>query len=385
MEALGADLVILPIMDPHESLQNPDVCSVRAPVRYLQRSFRRDILSMIRSHGRLLLNHPSRYLKSVGHLLRGSRSWASLRAFVQAGHLGDLALRNRIEHLHAHFAHNPASLARYASLMTGIPYSFTAHAKDLYLSRTNSLVNKAELASFITTCTGYNQRYLQKILPAELHTKVHLVYHGVDTHRFVPASRQSPDLPRILSVGRLVPKKGFRYLIEASRLLREWGIPFHLDIYGGGELHRILRQQIIEAGLSGNVTLHPACTQDELIDRYHQADLFALSPVVMENGDRDGIPNVLLEAMGCGLPVVSTDISGIPELIAHGHNGLLVPAGDAAALAHALAGLLLSATERERLGAEARESIVRRFDARASRTSRRNRSARLVRSRSSRS
>ncbi len=366
MEARGADLILFPIMDPHELLQNPSVQRVRAPTHYLQQSFRQDLPHMLRSHVRLFLHHPGGYTRAIGHLLRGSRSTASLRAFVQAGRLADLAIRYKVDHLHAHFAHNPASLARYASVVTGIPYSFTAHAKDLYLARPNSLVNKAELASFITTCTAANQRYLHEILPRELHHKVHVVYHGVDTQRFIPqGARHSPDVPRLLSVGRLVPKKGYGYLIEAARLLRERKIVFRLDIYGGGELRDDLHRQITAAGLDEIVGLHGACTQDELVDHYRTSDIFVLSPVVTENGDRDGIPNVLLEAMASGLPALSTDISGIPELITHGRNGLLVPPRDPDALAHALAELLLSPSCRERLGAEAHDSVVRRFDARA--------------------
>jgi len=365
MEARGTDLVLFPIMDPGEPLQNPAVHRVRAPIYYLQRSFRQDLPRMLGSHVRLLVRHPIGYIRAVGHLLRGSRSLASFRAFAQAGRLGDLAIENGVHHLHAHFAHNPASLARYASLFTGISYSFTAHAKDLYLSRPGSLVNKAELASFIATCTQFNQGYLHEILPSKLHHKIHVVYHGVDTEGFVPpATRTIRAVPRIVSVGRLVPKKGYTHLIEAARLVRERGIPFRLDIYGGGELRDALRAQIAQAGLGQEVHLHGSCTQEDLMAIYRASDLFALSPVVTDNGDRDGIPNVLLEAMASGLPAVSTDISGIPELIVDRRNGLLVPPGDSAALADALDELLLSDSLRAHLGAEARNFVVRRFDAR---------------------
>ena len=364
MEERGADLGLFAIMDPREPLQNPSVQRVRAPVRYVQRSFDEDLPIMLRSHRRLLRRHPVGYARAVGHLLRGTRSPASLRTFVQAGHLADLAERERVGHLHAHFANNPASLASYASVITGIPFSFTAHAKDLYLSRPGSILNKAERATFVATCTAFNQRYLQGILPPVLHQKVHVVYHGVDTDRFrPPEAREHAPVPRILSVGRLVPKKGYGPLIEAARLLRDRGVAFRLDIYGGGDLRDVLAHQVRQADLEGTVVLHGACTQDELAERYQQSDVFALSPVVMENGDRDGIPNVLLEAMASGLPVVSTNISGIPELIQNGCNGLLVEPGNPAALADALASLLLDPALRDRLGRDARDSVVREFDA----------------------
>lgn len=365
MEARGADLVLFPIMDPGEPLQNPAVHKVRAPIHYLQRSFWQGLPRMLRSHGRLVIRHPIGYGRAVAHLIHGSRTLASLRTFTQAGHLASLAIEHEVDHLHAHFAHNPASLARYVNLFTGIPYSFTAHAKDLYLSRPYSLINKAERASFITTCTGFNRQYLCGILPPEFHHKVHLVYHGVDTSRFVPPdTRTASAIPRIVSVGRLVPKKGYTHLVEAARLLQARGIPFRLDIYGGGELRNSLNRQIEATGLTEVVHLHGSCTQEDLIKVYGQSDIFALAPVVTDDGDRDGIPNVLMEAMACGLPPVSTDISGIPELITHGSNGLLAPSGDPATLADALAELLLSPSLRERLGREARASVVRRFDAR---------------------
>jgi glycosyltransferase involved in cell wall biosynthesis len=266
--------------------------------------------------------------------------------------------------LHAHFAHNPTSLARYASQMTGIPFSFTAHAKDLYLTRPESLINKAELASFITTCTGFNARYLCDILPPESARKVNVVYHGVDTHRFCPGRHEGDRFtPALLSVGRLVPKKGFACLIEAARLLHDESIPFRLDIYGSGPLKDDLQRQIDRAGLAGQIQLRGATTQDELLAAYATADIFVLAPQVTVDGDRDGIPNVLLEAMACGLPVVSTDISGIPEVIADGVNGRLVPSADPRALAMALRGLLASGDDRRSFGEEARRTMCGRFDA----------------------
>jgi glycosyltransferase involved in cell wall biosynthesis len=365
MEARGADLALFPIMDPHEPLQNPAIHQVRAPVHYLQNSFLRDLPGILRDHLRLLLRCPSGYRKASRHLLHSSGSRASLRAFAQAGRLACLAMDGGIQHLHAHFAHNPASITRYASLFTDIPYSFTAHAKDLYLSRPNSLINKAELATFITTCTGFNEAYLKKILPPHLHAKIHVVYHGVDTQRFTPLpTRRDHAIPRIVSVVRLVPKKGYEFLIEAGNILHTRAIPFRLHIYGGGELRDVLQERIVSAGLDGIVRLHGACTQEELIEVYRDSDIFALAPVVTENGDRDGIPNVLLEAMSAGLPPVITAISGIPEVVTDGINGKLVPPANPEALADKLAELLVSTRLRKRIGDEARASVVTAFDAR---------------------
>jgi glycosyltransferase involved in cell wall biosynthesis len=266
--------------------------------------------------------------------------------------------------LHAHFAHNPTTLARYASLMTGIPYSFTAHAKDLYLSRPESLCNKAERATFIATCTGFNAAYLRSVLPEREHGKIHVVYHGVDTERFKPPlQRPVGNKVHVVSVGRLVSKKGYEYLVDAVRLLNERDMRLRLDVYGGGPLRDALQARTHEYGLDDVVHLHGACSQDELVDAYKDAHAFVLAPVVMEDGDRDGIPNVLLEAMASGLPVVSSAISGIPELVSHGDNGLLVPPRDSQALALALESLIESPQMRDRLGSAARATIEERFDA----------------------
>lgn len=365
MEQRGADLVLFPIMDPQESLRNRLVQEVRAPVVYLQRSLLRDAPGMLVDHARLALASPRRYRQAVRHLLEGTGSRpASLRAFLQAGRLARLATRMGVNHLHAHFAHNPTSLARYAGLLTGLPYSFTAHAKDLYLTRPQSIADKTSLATFVSTCTGYNADYLRQIVQPRDREKVCTVYHGVDTDRFRPPPLPpSNPVPVIVSVGRLVPKKGHDYLVEAARLLHQRHVPFRLNIYGGGPLRDALQQQIATAGLEGIVCLPGGCTQDELISVYRGADIFVLAPVVTADGDRDGIPNVLLEAMASGLPSVSTNISGIPEVIVDGVTGLLTPSGDPATLAAALESLLASAPLRARLGQAACEAVARRFDA----------------------
>jgi glycosyltransferase involved in cell wall biosynthesis len=364
MERRGIHLVVFAIMDPHEALRNPAAGAVRAPVYYLQRSLWRDAPLMLLDHLYLALKSPSQYRDAVRHLTHSSGSRASFRAFLQAGRLARLSRQLGIAHLHAHFAHNPTSLARYASQMIGVSFSFTAHAKDLYLTRPESLINKAELASFITTCTHYNSCYLNEILPTPLAYKVHTVYHGVDTTRFhPPAARERRRVPVLLSIGRLVPKKGYEYLLDAAHVLIEQDIAFRLDIYGTGPLKDHLQQLIDTTGLRPVAKLCGARVQSELIDAYGNADVFVLAPIVTPDGDRDGIPNVLLEAMASGLPVVSTDISGIPELVHDGVNGYLVPAGDSDALAAALRKLLASPTARERVGRAARETVCREFDA----------------------
>jgi glycosyltransferase involved in cell wall biosynthesis len=169
----------------------------------------------------------------------------------------------------------------------------------------------------------------------------------------------------ILSIGRLVEKKGFADLLRACAQLKRAGRRFRLAIYGDGPLRAELAALTAALALEDEVALPGAVTQQELLPAFQQADLFALTPFVTADGDSDGVPNVLVEAMACGLPVVSTEVAGVPELVTHAHNGLLVPPQDVSAIAAALAALLDDVPRRRRLGAAARQTVVERFDLQA--------------------
>jgi len=235
---------------------------------------------------------------------------------------------------------------------------------------------KLRRARFAVTCTKANQKYLDRLRPPQ--TPLYAIYHGLDLSLFQRANTASGSergpgpqglaetsaRPLILSVGRLVEKKGFTYLVEACRLLKDKGYDFRCSIVGGADVYaEVIKESISHLELEGTVTLQSAVTQEELRRIYEQATVFALPCQVVENGDRDGIPNVLAEAMAMELPVISTNISGIPELIEDHVNGLLVPQKDAGALAAALEELLNDAALRRRLGKAARAAVCRDFDA----------------------
>jgi glycosyltransferase involved in cell wall biosynthesis len=364
MEARGAELAIFAFKDPGETMHNPAEALVRAPIYYLQPTTILGWLKIVPEHGRLIFTSPLRYLQTLVLVFQSVIAGGRFKPFFLAAQLTRQIRALGIEHVHAHFANKPTALARYASVLMGVPFSFTAHAKDLYLSTPDSIAGKAIRADFITTCTAYNADYLRSIVLPDDRAKIHTVYHGVDTDRFGFRQKQSSRTnPIIVSVGRLVPKKGHSNVIRAAQLLHDRGFHFRLDIYGQGDLREPLRRQIEESGLVSVVHLHGARTQDELIQVYRKADVFVLAPIVTPNGDRDGIPNVLLEAMSTGLPAVSTTISGIPEVIEHGVNGLLVPSEDPEAVADALASLLDDPDLRESLGTNAAQSVRARFDA----------------------
>jgi glycosyltransferase involved in cell wall biosynthesis len=270
-------------------------------------------------------------------------------------------------HLHAHFAHDPALIALLAHRLTGISYSFTAHARDLFQLAAPALVERANQARAVVTCCTPNLEYLNQVLPQELHPKVRMIHHGVDLGSFRPgpAEEPRPDAPLILSVGRLIEKKGFANLLNVYLRLKRAGLPFRGEIYGEGPLRDELAAFIKKAGLEGQVILAGARKQQELVPLYQKATIFVLTPLVTEDGDRDGIPNSLVEAMACGLPVVSTCVAGIPELVIHDFNGLLFEPHDVEGIASGLSALLCDDNRRRRLGMAAYQTVAECFDLRA--------------------
>jgi glycosyltransferase involved in cell wall biosynthesis len=294
-------------------------------------------------------------------------------AFLQAVYLVNLLQVDRrvagkdTIHLHAHFAHDPALVASLAHRLTGIPFSITTHARDLYQLPHPVLVDRVSSAQAVITCCGANIRYLQEHTPAEVQEKLHLIYHGVDLDAFQPAvdGSQENGLPLIVSAGRLIEKKGFADLLAALVEVHRSGIAFRCVIYGDGPLRSQLVAQIQQSGLRDRVHLEGIYTQEKLANELQRASIFALTPRITEDGDRDGIPNVLLEAMACGKPVVSTAVAGIPELVTHGENGLLSSPQDISAIQAGLISLLQDPAARQKMGATARQTVKDRFDLRS--------------------
>jgi glycosyltransferase involved in cell wall biosynthesis len=289
----------------------------------------------------------------------------AIKHFVRAGWLAARLRDVDAGHLHAHFAHGPASVAQFASQLTGVAFSFTAHAKDIYTSPPELLKAKLRAARFVVTCTDYNAEHLARLAGEPWAGGIHRIYHGVNFDRFRYSGRSDsvgPRVPVCLSIGRLVEKKGFRYLIEAAGILRSAGRCLTFRIVGGGDQRGALEAEIARAGLAGVVELTGAMPQEELLPQYERASLFVLPCVVTDNGDRDGIPNVLVEAMRMGVPVVSTAISGIPELVIDDETGVLVPPRDPRALASAIAALLDDPARAQRLAFRAAHHVAERFD-----------------------
>ena len=366
VEKLGTPLHIFSIKRPPEQEKvHPGVYQVQADVTYLATIGRRknifDSAFVALDHLQLFLRNPIGYIGALRFHFGPARG-KRLKEFIQAGFLTRALERRGITHLHAHFANVPTTIAELVRRLSSISYSFTAHAKDIYLSPKAELTRKMRDAEFVLTCTGYNREYLEAI---NIHsTPIHLAYHGVDLERFLNLNqrRHTEDTLHIVSVGRFCEKKGFNYLIEACRHLKARGLAFRCSIVGWGPLRDSMAAQIAELSLQAEVQLCHEMTQNQLIDFYQTGDIFVLPCILTDDGDRDGIPNVLLEAMAMQLPAVSTEVSGIPELIEHMESGLLVAEKDAAALADALQLLLERPDLRTQFGQRGRAKVMDQFE-----------------------
>jgi len=378
LEKIGVSIQIFALTDPHEKVVQMQVDKVQAPVHYLYEDIQpRTLRDVLNENIDVARRHFKGYVRSLLYIAANKRIdqgyTASTRwdCFLQAVHLLYLLVLKewrtgkKIDHLHAHFAHDPALIAYLVNCMTGISFSFTAHARDLYQVPEKVLTDRIRQASAVITCCRANLEYLNQIAPSQ-QSKFSLVYHGVNLKDFQPVSDPSaspvPKYPLILSVGRLVEKKGFQDLLQALLIVKESGEPFQCDIYGDGPLCQPLKDWIEEHGLADEVSLMGDCTQQELISIYQNATLFVLTPVQTEDGDRDGIPNVLLEAMAVGLAVITTAVAGIPELVENNRNGLLYQPHDVEGISSGIIELLRNADKRGQLGAAASKKVTEKFD-----------------------
>ncbi len=286
---------------------------------------------------------------------------------TEAVHAVRIARRARdlgLEHLHAHFASTATTVARLAARIAGLPYSFTAHAKDIFHDEVDEadLGRKLADAHHVVTVSEFNLADLRRRFPASA-GRLHRVYNGLELERFPFRARPPHGGPlRVAAVGRLVEKKGFADLIEAVRMLGERGVPVEVRLAGGGELHDELAARIRSAGLDGCFALLGPRTQAEVRELLDWCDVFAAPSVVGADGNADGLPTVLLEAMASGAPCVATDVTGIPEVVIDGVTGRLLPQADPRALADALAAVADDPASALAMTRAARALVERSFD-----------------------
>lgn len=366
LEEMGVKVRIISMRHPRENFSHESVKRIKADVVYLPERILPHLHRLLYHNLALFLTRPVTYLKALGHMLRrlpsSNGKAAAVKHLLQGAYLVRAALPGaNVAHLHAHFAHSPTSVAMYAGRLSGLPVSFTGHAKDVYTQAPGKLAEKIAEAAFVVTCTGHNKEYLSQLSNG---TEILKVYHGIDLSLFSPGEpRFAPKAPyRILSVARLTGKKGLPDVFRALALLKGKGLDFRYELVGEGEDRETLGGLAHSLGIGDRVKFLGSLPHEVVLDHYRSADVFVLGCRVMENGDRDGIPNVLVEAMAMGVPVVATTVSAIPELVDDGETGLLAAPGDAAGLAGALARILTDEALRRRLIPAALERVRTGFD-----------------------
>jgi glycosyltransferase involved in cell wall biosynthesis len=365
LERLGLDILIVSLRHPTDGRTHPVHAEIRAKVHYLPEYLHHGPLRVLRAWVRVRRWPAYRkvrdlWLRDLWRDFTANR----IRRFGQATVLAS-ELPEDIGRLHAHFLHTPASVVRYAAGLREMPWAGSAHAKDIWTTPEWELREKLASCEWLVTCTATNCKHLSALAPDG---RVELVYHGLDLERFPPApvsrrvlsARSEEERVTILSVGRLVEKKGTDVLLDALvRLPRD--LCWRLVHVGGGPLAKALKRRAESLGIAERIEWRGALTQSELIKEYRAADLFALASRIASDGDRDGLPNVLMEAQTQGLPCVATRVSAIHELIEHGVTGLLVPQESPDQLAAAIESLLMDPGMRFRLGEAGRQRVAMRF------------------------
>ncbi|WP_460032525.1 glycosyltransferase [Megalodesulfovibrio paquesii] len=366
LEQMGFRLAIISMRPPRELIRHAVVDEIKAPVYYLPEHFFRNLHIFLYHAACFALRRPQKWCAAFAYMLSripGSTSKiACVKHLFQAAVLAQTFLKTeRIAHVHAHFAHSPTSVAQYVSMLTGLPFSFTAHAKDIYTQKPDRLRDKLERAAFVVTCTRHNKSALEVVAPQ---VKVHCVYHGIELSRFTAPPRPATIEPpyQILTVARFVEKKGLLTVLQALSRMKSQGLAFHYTLVGDGPQKAELVREIARLGLEDVVEMPGTLAHDAVVQLYQQAHCFVLGCKIARDGDRDGIPNVIAEAMAMGVPVAATRVSGIPELALHDETALLCDSNNPAALAESMTRLLTDAELRGRLIPAARQRVRRVFD-----------------------
>ena len=367
LEARGLDILIVALRRPTDRATHPIHGEIKAPVIYLPEYLHHAPRAVLRAW-RALRRSPG-YRDAVRAWwrdLKRDRTRNRIRRFGQALVLAH-RLPAQIGRLHAHFLHTPASVTRYAALLTGLPWTVSAHAKDIWTTPDWEKAEKLASCRWLVTCTAAGAAHLRALAPEP--ARVHLAYHGIDLARFGAAAAvarprrtgaEAGDPVTLLSVGRLVDKKGYPDLLDALALLPA-RLHWRLVHIGHGPARAALARQAAQLGLADRISWLGAQPHDVVLQHYRAADLFVLASRIAGDGDRDGLPNVLMEAQSQRLACVASAVAAIPELIRHEATGLLVPPRDPPALAAALERLIGDPELRARLGAAGHERLVRGF------------------------
>ncbi|MCV6610745.1 MAG: glycosyltransferase family 4 protein [Amphritea sp.] len=364
LEQRGMDITLISLRHPTDKSVHPIHRQIQAPVIYLPEYLHQEPLRVLKAWFKCRKQFS---LKAAWETFRKDykrdKTRNRIRRFGQSLVLA-AELPEGTQQMYAHFLHTPASVTRYAALMNGIPWSCSAHAKDIWTSEEWDLREKLAELEWLSTCTRANFDYLRGLTSTP--EKVQLVYHGLDFNRFdssesKPAGKTPSEPVKIISVGRAVAKKGYDDLLNALAMLPD-DLNWRFIHIGGGTLLETLKQQAENLGIADKIEWREALPQEEVLAAYRDSDMFVLASKIVADGDRDGLPNVLMEAQSQGLCCLATDISGIPELITNNENGLLVRPEDPQGLAQALQRLISDDQLRLQLGQAGKKHLRENFD-----------------------
>ena len=367
MQQQGIQVEVYPLLREREEVMHPEAAQF-ANVAHFQPFIS---LPILRANLHFLRKSPLIYAKTIWDLLRAN--WGSFKFFTGVLGIFPKAVlfayqmrADNVQHVHAHFASHPAAAGFIIHRLVGIPYSFTAHGSDLHRDR-HMLREKVAEAAFVAAISEYNKELIISECRGNHRPKVHVVHCGVDTEVFRARTHETPydkgENPfMILCVGTLHEVKGQAYLIEACRQLQERRVDFECHFVGDGPDKKALTELVEQTGLSRKIRFHGRLTRGEISRLLRDVDVLVAPSVPTRDGRREGIPVVLMEAMGSGVPVIASNLSGIPELVNHELTGLLVPPRDATSLAHALERYLKNPELRRRLGDAGREKVTGEFD-----------------------
>ena len=367
LEKSGLALRLISLRHPTDKQSHPVHGEIAAPVSYLPEYLRDEPGRVFNGWWRS--RRLPGYRQTRNSWLRDLKGDFSRNRFRRFGQALVMAaeLPGDVDHIHSHFIHTPASVARYTAMLTGLSWTVSAHAKDIWTSSDKELGQKLAGARWVVTCTRSGWQHLKSLSPDP--ARVHLSYHGLDLSRFGPPPQRrpgpdgsDPENPvHIITVARAVEKKGLDTIISALAELPA-GLSWHWHHIGAGGLVETLKAQAGKLGISDKLTWHGAMAQTDVLALYRNCDIFVLACRIAADGDRDGLPNVIVEAQSQALSVVSTTVSGVPELITSGDNGLLVAPDNVDALRNALHTLVTSPQLRVKLGACGESKVRTHFD-----------------------
>ena len=368
LEQLGFRMRLFPMRHPREDFCHDSVKQIKARVDYLPTELLLDFPRLLLPNIFLAIKRPALFKHGLGLAHRRYKRTAKLATFkhlLQAGYLCNSHLLKdaSLTHLHGHFAHSPTSVTMFAALLSERSFSFTAHAKDIYTSNPEQLREKIRLAEFVVTCTDYNRKYLETIADG-LNTPIHCIYHGIDLELFSPATDHTECAPpyKLLTVARITEKKGLPTLYRALRILKDKNFQFSHTLIGDGDDKEKILQLITELELDNCCHCLGTRTHKEVLKQFEESDLFVLACEIAANGDRDGIPNVLVESLAMGVPGLSTTVSAIPEILLHNESGITVAPSEPETMAQHIEIILTNRDLREKIIQGGTEHTRKHFD-----------------------